>query len=123
MNKESWRSQNSVSVTFIQVLVISDIFFALENCDPRRTSLVLHLVWMMQVEIPWAAATSTYRGEMGLSVKSSLMVVLVIRRYVAKCATVALERKVMTLILEMGCQRAGVLEKERNNVRKVLIKR
>lgn len=79
---------------------------------------MLHLVWMMQV-----AATSTYRGEMGLSVKSTLMVVLVTRRYVAKCATVALERKVMTLILEMGCQRAGVLEKERNNIRKVLIKR
>lgn len=45
-------------VTFIQVLVISDVLFALESCGPGRTGPVLGLVWIMSVEKLCAAATS-----------------------------------------------------------------
>lgn len=77
----------------------------------------------MWVEESCAAATRAQRLEMGLSVTSALMVVLVTSRNVAKNVAVVLERKVVTFFILAGeCHRAGTLETERYKTTKILIK-
>lgn len=98
-NQESWRCQHSLSVIFSQVLLISDILFALES--PKKTSPFLdctldHVQWGI---ICCSNETIEIRNGPFCDISSCVGLA---STNVAKSVAVALERKVVTFLTLSG---------------------